>query len=106
MTYQAGTAFQSITRIHRLQHKKLRELLVYLNSNSAYYHDLFIKNNIDIDSIRTIADLKTIPPTEKEHLQSENDRFLCVPKTKIIEYTSTSGTLGSPVTVALTEHDL
>jgi len=106
MTYQPGTAFQPLTRINRLQHKKLRELLVYLNNNSAYYHELFTKHNIDINSIRTIADLKIIPPTEKEHIQSENDRFLCVPKTKIIEYTSTSGTLGSPVTIALTENDL
>jgi len=106
MTYQPGTAFQPLTRINRLQHKKLREVLVYLNNNSAYYHELFTKHNIDINSIRTIADLKIIPPTEKEHIQSENDRFLCVPKTKIIEYTSTSGTLGSPVTIALTENDL
>ena len=106
MTYQPGTAFQPLTRINRLQHKKLRELLVYLNNNSAYYHELFTKHNIDINSIRTIADLKIIPPTEKEHIQSENNRFLCVPKTIIIEYTSTSGTLGSPVTIALTENDL
>ncbi len=31
---------------------------------------------------------------------------MCVPQSKIIEYTATSGTLGSPVTIALTENDL
>ncbi|MES1227007.1 MAG: AMP-binding protein, partial [Bacteroidota bacterium] len=55
---------------------------------------------------KTIDDLAIIPPTEKEHLQARNDDFLCVTRTKIIEYTSTSGTLGSPVTIALTENDL
>ena len=47
-----------------------------------------------------------IPTTAKEDLQQRNDDFICVPKNKIIEYTSTSGTLGAPVTVALTENDL
>ena len=106
MAYQPGTAFESYQTIVKLQHKKLKELLIYLNNHSAYYHDLFTKENIDISAIKTIADLKSIPPTEKEHLQTQNDRFICVPKNKIIEYTSTSGTLGSPVTVALTENDL
>jgi phenylacetate-CoA ligase len=32
--------------------------------------------------------------------------FLCVPRTQVIEYMSTSGTLGAPVTIALTEKDL
>lgn len=106
MTYQPGTAFESHQIITKLQHKKLKELLVYLNSNSDYYRDLFAREKIDIKSIRTIADLKSIPPTEKEHLQIQNNRFLCVPKKRVIEYTSTSGTLGSPVTIALTENDL
>ena len=39
-------------------------------------------------------------------MQSFNEEFLCVPRTSVIEYTSTSGTLGSPVTIALTEKDL
>ena len=42
----------------------------------------------------------------KENLQQRNDDFLCVPRNRIIEYSSTSGTLGSPVTIALTENDL
>jgi phenylacetate-CoA ligase len=106
MTYQPGTAFESQQTIEALQQQKLQALLAYLNNHSAYYHDLFTKEKIDIVSIRSVADLKSIPPTEKEHLQTQNDSFLCVPKNKIIEYTSTSGTLGSPVTIALTENDL
>ena len=106
MIHPPETAFQSIEYIKELQHKKLRELLVFLKKNSPFYRDLFSRHQIDIDSIRTISDLAIVPTTEKEHLQAANDAFLCVPRSKIIDYTSTSGTLGSPVTIGLTENDL
>jgi phenylacetate-CoA ligase len=89
-----------------MQGKKLQSLLQYLHTHSFFYQDLFAKHGITIDSIKTIADLSKIPTTTKEDLQQRNLDFLCVDQDKIIEYASTSGTLGSPVTIALTEHDL
>lgn len=89
-----------------VQHKKLHALLAYLQQNSPYYREQFVAHHIDINKIRTIEDLSVIPTTSKEDLQQRNDDFICVPRNKIIEYTSTSGTLGAPVTVALTENDL
>src|SRR5690606_32794216 len=53
-----------------------------------------------------IEDLRHLPVTTKDDLQKNNWDFLCVPRNQIIEYTSTSGTLGQPVTIALTENDL
>ena len=47
-----------------------------------------------------------LPLTTKEQLQQYNDDFLCVPKSEIIDYVTTSGTLGDPVTFALTDNDL
>ncbi len=88
------------------QDKKLRELLVYLSQNSPFYKELFSKNNIIIDDIKTVAYLVNIPTTTKDDLQQRNNDFLCVPVNQVAEYTSTSGTLGSPVTIALTENDL
>ncbi|WCT12044.1 phenylacetate--CoA ligase family protein [Mucilaginibacter jinjuensis] len=89
-----------------VQEQKLRELLVYLSQHSPFYKDLFAQNEIDINDIKTVADLTRIPTTTKEDLQQRNHDFLCVPAEKVIEYTSTSGTLGGPVTVALTDKDL
>lgn len=89
-----------------MQEQKLQQLLVYLNQNSPFYKELFAANDIRIDDIKTLDDLKRIPTTVKEDLQMRNDDFMCVSRDKIIEYSSTSGTLGSPVTVALTENDL
>jgi phenylacetate-CoA ligase len=89
-----------------MQEQKLKELLEYLSQNSPFYKELFAKHHINISEIRTIADLSLIPTTTKDDLQQRNNDFLCVPAGKVIEYTSTSGTLGSPVTIALTENDL
>lgn len=99
-------SFQKGTSIKQYQEKKLADFLYYLQSNSIYYQSLFKDHHIDAVDIKTIEDLVKIPPTEKEHLQTRNNEFLCVPPNKIIEYTATSGTVGSPVTIALTENDL
>ena len=92
--------------IRDIQEKRLRELLVYLKSNSPYYKKIFNQYQIDIEKIMQLEDLVLIPTTGKEDLQLHNDEFLCVPVGSVIEYTSTSGTLGAPVTIALTEKDL
>jgi phenylacetate-CoA ligase len=92
--------------IKSFQEAKLTELLTYLKSNSPFYQQHFKTNNVRIDAIITLEDLQRIPPTTKNDLQQRNWDFLCVPRTKVIEYTSTSGTLGKPVTIALTEKDL
>ena len=89
-----------------VQDQKLKTLLVYLQQNSPYYRELFTAHNIDINKVCSVEDLHAIPTTVKDDLQQRNDDFICVQKNDIIEYTSTSGTLGAPVTVALTENDL
>ncbi|RWY49402.1 phenylacetate--CoA ligase family protein [Mucilaginibacter gilvus] len=89
-----------------VQEQKLKQLLQYVNQHSPFYKELFAKNAIQVSNIKTIADLSALPTTTKEDLQRRNDDFLCVDSDKIIEYASTSGTLGSPVTIALTESDL
>jgi phenylacetate-CoA ligase len=92
--------------IRNIQEKKLQDLLVYLKSNSPYYQKIFRQLHINPEQIRQLEDLVLLPATSKEDLQSYNDEFLCVPRSSVIEYTSTSGTLGDPVTIALTEKDL
>jgi phenylacetate-CoA ligase len=92
--------------IKTFQEQKLMEVLRYVNENSPYYKSLFLKENIDIKSIKSLADLALLPVTTKENLQKYNDDFLCVPSNKIIDYATTSGTLGDPVTFGLTDGDL
>ncbi|PKB15926.1 AMP-binding protein [Flavobacterium sp. 5] len=96
----------TIAEIKLFQEEKLKELLAYVNANSPFYSSFFAKNNIDITSIKTIEDLGLLPVTTKEDLQKYNNDFLCVPRNKIIDYATTSGTLGDPVTFGLTDSDL
>ncbi len=89
-----------------VQQQKLRQLLLYLQANSPFYQQQFAEHRITTQTIHAVNGLAHLPITTKEHLQLHNDDFLCVPRGAVIEYTSTSGTLGSPVTIALTDNDL
>ncbi|MEB3802019.1 AMP-binding protein [Flavobacterium columnare] len=92
--------------IKEFQEQKLKELLVYLNTHSTYYKNMFGHYQVDIKQIQTLEDLQKLPLTSKNDLQQHNDDFLCVPRHKIIDYSTTSGTLGNPVTFGLTDSDL
>src|SRR5690606_17238109 len=92
--------------IQQLQEQRLRELINYITLNSAYYKRIFKENNLHAGDIKTLTDLTKLPTTSKEELQQYNDDFLCVDRHKIIDYVTTSGTLGEPVTFALTDNDL
>ncbi len=98
--------YQQDDQVTAMQEEKLQQLLHYVALHSPYYRELFEQNKINIEAIKTLADLTQIPTTEKDDLQKRNNDFLCVPPDDIVEYTSTSGTLGGPVTIALTENDL
>lgn len=98
--------FCTRTEIEAFQNEKLQEALKYLSEHSPFYQRMFRENNIDIAEISTVDDLVKLPCTEKKDLQLHNDDFLCVPREKIIDYITTSGTLGNPVTFGCTEKDL
>ncbi|KGO96086.1 phenylacetate--CoA ligase family protein [Flavobacterium enshiense] len=92
--------------INALQEQKLQETLAYLSEKSPYYKALFTREKINIKSVKTIKDLQQLPTTSKTDLQVDNEAFFCVPMHEIIDYATTSGTLGSPVTFGLTDKDL
>lgn len=96
----------SLSEINTFQEQKLTVLLDYLNENSTFYKRKFKTENIDISTINSVKDLQQLSLTSKDDLQNFNDDFICVPRNKIIDYVTTSGTLGKPVTFALTDADL
>ena len=97
---------KSKEEIIKFQESKISSTLSYLKNNSKFYAELFLKHDIKIDAIKTLKDLANIPFTTKDDIQSRNDDFICVDKSKIIDYVTTSGTLGEPVIVPLTDKDL
>ena len=98
--------YKSVEEIKLYQENLLKDALNYLKSYSKFYQRMFNKYEIDIDKINTIEDLVKIPFTEKKDLQLFNEDFLCCSKEMIIDYITTSGTLGDPVTFACTDKDL
>ena len=89
----------SITEIKVFQENELKKMLQYVKENSPFYQRIFSENDIDISSIDSLEDLSKIPVTTKDQLQQYNDDFICVPKNKIIDYVTTSGTLGDPTLI-------
>ena len=97
---------KSQQEIENFQSEKLKEMLQYVSENSPYYQRLFQKKGVDVSTVQSVSDLQKLPFTTKDDLQRHNDDFFCVPKTSIIDYVTTSGTLGDPVTIGLTNADL
>lgn len=92
--------------IQHFQNELLQKQIAYLMENSPFYQRKFKAENIQIGTIKTIADLRKISVTNKADVQLNNDDFFCVPKHEILDYATTSGTLGDPVTFGLTDNDL
>jgi phenylacetate-CoA ligase len=92
--------------ITAFQNQKLIETIQYVAKYSTYYQQLFNKHGIDISTITGINDLSKIPVTTKDQLAAHNSDFICVEPLKIIDYITTSGTIGDPVTLVMTDADL
>jgi phenylacetate-CoA ligase len=106
MNFHPEIEKKPVADIVKFQEEQLSILLEYLSKNSSFYQRHFQKHGIDPFSISTMDQLQQIPPTTKNDIQQYNWDFLCVSRNDIAEYMSTSGTLGKPVTIGLTENDL
>lgn len=96
---------QAPEQVEASQLEKLKSLLHYVKRHSPFYRNLEPFATLQADAM-SWDDFRRLPTTSKDDLQRQNWDFLCVPRDRIAEYTSTSGTLGRPVTIALTEGDL
>ncbi|MGG5209657.1 phenylacetate--CoA ligase family protein [Chryseobacterium sp. MIQD13] len=106
MEFYPAIEKSDIQEIKKFQEEKLQKLLAYLETYSPFYQKLFKENNINPADIRTLEDLRKIPTTTKNDLQQYNHDFFCIPQDKIVDYSTTSGTLGDPVTFGLSDNDL
>lgn len=98
--------FASAAEIAAFQDARLRDAVAYLAAHSPFYQRMFAEHSINPADIRTVADLTKLPFTDKSDLQLHNDDFLCVDRSRIVDYITTSGTSGDPVTFACSDADL
>jgi len=97
---------KSQAEIKKFQESLLSGALEYLQAHSAFYQRFFKAHSVRVESIKTLEDLAQMPVTTKDDLQAHNGDFVCVDRSKIIDYLTTSGTLGDPVVFPATEKDL
>ncbi len=100
-TFSPRLAFAPLAAQDAFALRALRRMLIYVRQHSPFYQSQSIPSEIN-----SLDELQALPFTTKEDMQARNMDFLCVPQRAIREYTATSGTMGRPVTVALTEWDL
>ncbi len=97
---------QPFDKIKSYQASRLQDALAYLSATSPFYQRHFQQSKIVVSKVKSLDDLKYIPPVTKDDFAKHNDEFRCVANNKFIDLTSTSGTTGKPVIVGLTEKDL
>src|SRR5437764_5511960 len=71
----------------------------YAAEHSAYYREQF-------GNTGSVPALDSIPPIDKRVLSERNLDCLCVPRERIVEVVTTSGTTGNPLLWMLTDADL
>lgn len=78
---------------------KLEAAFHYARAHSPFYQELFRKLKADFA-------WNDLPTLAKETLSARNLDFLCVPRERVVEIVTTSGTTGNPLLWMLTEADL
>lgn len=106
MSFTPAVEFSTPAMIEEVQVQKVSALLSYVIQRSPFYKDHFKEHRHVISNIRQLSDLAKLPVTTKDDLQRRNMDFLCVGRQDVVEYTCTSGTLGKPVTIALSSADV
>ncbi len=96
----------SLQKLREIQNERLRALVERCYREIPYYRDLFDKNRIKPEHIRTTEDLTSVPFTEKNDLRALYPYgLLGVPLDRIYRFAASSGTTGVPALVGFTRKD-
>jgi len=91
----------------QLQVERLQTTLNRVCRNVAFYRDLYDREQVDLESIRSLEDLRRLPLTTKEDLRRSYPYGLfAVPLRDIVRLHASSGTTGQPIVVGYTRNDL
>lgn len=93
----------TLDRKFEYQQNELANFIRYAYQNSAFYNKLY--KDVNIESIRTMEDLKKLPIVDKEMLRSNIHDVSTVPKINSVEG-HTGGTTGKSLVVLFTPEDM
>lgn len=78
----------------------------YAYAHSPFYRQRFDSEGVRPSRVKNARDLERIAPTTKADLSREGERFWCVPRERVVDIVTTSGTTGVPVVHPMTEADI
>lgn len=84
------------------QNNELKKFIAFTYKNSPYYRSLYA--GINLDTVKTIDDLKVLPIIDKEMLREHIDAVYTIPKQAGIDC-NTGGTTGKSLVVRSTKED-
>jgi phenylacetate-CoA ligase len=96
---------QPTDKLHDMQTGMLRAHIRQA-LNSPYYKRKYHKAGITPEDISSVADLRLLPLTSREDIDTFGDDFRAVPQEKITDLSLTSGTTSMPVKIPYTTQDL
>ncbi|MFT4680670.1 MAG: phenylacetate-CoA ligase [Granulosicoccus sp.] len=85
---------------------RFNDHLRYAQAHSPYYRNEFLNLNKKKIQIQDFSEVANLPITTKDNLATHQDEFLSAPMSEVRDIATTSGTLGDPITVYVTESDL
>jgi phenylacetate-CoA ligase len=107
MFFQKDVETMKRKDIEALQLEKLRHMVDYCYRNVPFYTKKLDEVHVTADKIKSLSDIKYIPPTTKADLR-DNYPFgmFAVPMSDIVRIHASSGTTGKPTVVGYTKKDL
>lgn len=107
MIYEPNYEQMEKNDLKQLQIEKLQTTLNRVYRNVSFYKQSFDNNNVNIENIKTISDLKNLPFTTKDDLRKSYPyNMFAVPLKDIVRIHSSSGTTGKPIVVGYTKNDI
>ena len=82
-----------------LREKLWAETFRHAAMSSPFYREVF-------RGLKSVPSLADVPTVDKKTVSERNLDFLCVPRERVVEIVTTSGTTGQPLVWMLTEADL
>lgn len=96
-----------LEELKQFQLERLQSTLNRVANNVDFYKNKFKSLNIDVDSIKSLEDIKKLPFTYKKDLRDNYPYgMFAVPLKDIVRIHSSSGTTGKPTVVGYTKRDL
>jgi len=96
----------STSAISAVQQAAWAETFRYAGAHSPFYREHFARAGLAAGTEVSLDDLARIPAIDKTVVSENTEKFLCVPRTRIADIVTTSGSTGQPLVWQLTEADL